>query len=85
MWKAPWERTPDLATAEKARAVSRWTATEWASINSFVARCTASDLLVGIQFDRPALQVLNHALEIKRQTDALEENIPAAAVWILYA
>ncbi len=87
-WKAPWEEDPEvlaLASRRNMMAFARWSAKEWTNINAFVARVTASELLSGVTFERVALQVLNHALEVERRVDGLDDNLPPAAVWMLYA
>jgi hypothetical protein len=39
----------------------------------------------GFGFERSGVMILRHTLELPRNVLALEDNIPAAAVWILTA
>ncbi|KAF5373625.1 hypothetical protein D9758_000904 [Tetrapyrgos nigripes] len=62
-------------------------ATEWASLNAFVARLTVANVLdfqlFGIWAMRSALE--NGPAEGELSNDVLNQQIPAAAVWIFYA
>lgn len=86
-YKGRWERTPEnaaFAESEQYRMFCpRWTVDEWTSINAFAARCRVS--LPAVKFRTIPLQLLQHALEVKRRPDALDDNVPAAAMWILFA
>lgn len=85
--KGRWERTPEEAAFEESPAFKvfypRRTLDEWTNMNAFVARCNTS--LPAIKFTIFPLKVMNHALEEKRRPDSLDDNVPAAAVWILHA
>jgi hypothetical protein len=85
--KGRWERTPENAAFAESEEYKlfcpRWTLDEWTSMNAFAARCNTS--LPAVIFKLIPLQVLQHALEVKRRPDALDDNVPAAAVWILHA
>jgi Protein of unknown function (DUF3632) len=52
-------------------------------MNAFCARCNSR--LAEVRFRVGPLKVLNHALEVRRRADVLDDNVPAAAVWMIYA
>ena len=60
------------------------TAGEWASINAFVARLhhTAPDV---VHLDIRGLFAMIEAFELPRTSSQLEDVLPAAACWIIYA
>jgi hypothetical protein len=85
--KGRWERTPRNAAIMESPAwrlfAPRWTIDEWTSMNAFCARCNSR--LAEVRFRVGPLKVLNHALEVRRRADVLDDNVPAAAVWMIYA
>lgn len=67
----------------------RWSVEEWTSINAFLA-LLVQDVLSGeggntFGFDESGLSCLRYVLELRRDAEELDENVPAAAVWIINA
>lgn len=54
----------------------------WLSLNAFICRVTVASVA---NFDSYATWILGHTLETERLVSELDNNIPAAASWILYA
>jgi hypothetical protein len=94
-----WERLPTFAMQQGELFLSRsrfedpprtrrvWdnrvSPEEWTNINKFIALLVAEDLVTGMGLDNSGFSVLKHTLESRRSVQVLEENIPAAAIWIL--
>jgi hypothetical protein len=82
-------RTPDKLMEEALRILpgyTYWNAGEMANIHSFLARVTSDGVL---NFDNIALSFLGRALEEEparaSSFSTLDDHVPTAAVWILYA
>ena len=54
----------------------------WASLNAFTARITVASVL---NFEDYAIWILRHTLEKERINKEVDDNLPAAAMWIIYA
>ena len=59
-----------------------YSAEVWIRLNTFATKLTVASVLI---FERYTIWLLHHALEAPRRVDALDDNIPAAATWILHA
>jgi len=60
-----------------------WSSEEWLNINKFCSLLVAEH--IETSFAQDGLWVLRNTLEITRDLETLEDNIPSAAVWILTA
>ena len=77
----PWTRWPENLPPP----LPAWTSYpqhEWADLNAFVARLTAASVS---NFDTLASWILRHTLEEERYAQEINENLPAAASWIMQA
>ena len=84
-----WERSPSqqaLADDPSFKPFChRYTTDEWTSINAFIAKCYVKPQLHFKKLHLTPVRVLNEALEMRRRPDGMEDNLPAAAAWILHA
>ena len=82
---APWENLPDdnpMYSGDVSLPPDIW-----ASLNAFTARITAASVL---NFENYAMWILRHTLEEARRNEEerieeVDDNLPAAATWIIYA
>ena len=82
---APWEKLPDDTPMYSGDAP--FPPEVWASLNAFTARITAASVL---NFEDYAMWILRHTLEEDRMNEEerieeVDDNLPAAATWIIYA
>jgi len=61
---------------------AEYTAKEWANWNAFAARLTVAMVS---NFDTYATSILRHTLEEERLQEEINDNLPATALWIIYA
>lgn len=74
----------------RMRASDDWSEAEWLNVNAFVSLLLVDGLVreraaEELGLDELAMKLLRHVLDEKRGREALEDNVPAAAVWILTA
>ena len=77
---APWEKLPDDTPMYSEDLP--FPPDVWASLNAFTARITAARVL---NFETYAIWILSHTLEEERTNEEVDDNLPAAATWIIYA
>ena len=77
---APMEERPDGLFG--SRKNTPFSPTVWASLNAFTARITAASVS---NFEIYAIWVLKHTLEQERKDEEVDNNLPAATMWIIYA
>ena len=81
LWnQGPWEEIPDGIFAYRGDAP--FPPDVWASLNAFTARITVASVL---NFETYAIWILRHTLEEERTNEEVDDNLPAAAMWIIYA
>ena len=71
--EAPWDRIP---------GETPFSPDVWASLNAFTARLTVASVK---DFEIYAMWILRHTLEEERMKEEVDDNLPAAAMWIIYA
>ena len=54
----------------------------WANLNAFTARLTAASVS---NFETYATWILRHTLEVERRDEEIDDNLPAATTWVIYA
>ena len=54
----------------------------WNNLNAFTARLTAASVM---NFETYATWILGHTLEEERLDEEIDDNLPAAAMWIIHA
>ena len=77
---APWKKLPDDSPMYSED--HPFPPNVWASLNAFTARITAARVL---NFEHYAIWILSHTLEEERTNEEVDDNLPAAAMWITYA
>lgn len=81
--QGPWEHGPDFHEIVKQYPRMAPLSVEvWVRLNTFAAKLTVASVL---NLESYAIWLLRHALEVPRRIDTLDNNIPAAATWILHA
>lgn len=76
----PYEKMPDDAFVYPGDTF--FPPNVWASLNAFTARITLASVL---NFEDYAIWSLERTLEEELMTDEVDDNLPAAAMWIIYA
>lgn len=76
----PFEKMPDDAFVYPGDTF--FPPNVWASLNAFTARITLASVL---NFEDYAIWSLERTLEEELMTDEVDDNLPAAAMWIIYA
>ena len=76
--QGPWEKIPGGLVGFD----DYFTPDVWASLNAFTARITVASVS---DFETYAIWILRHTLEVERKNEEVDDNLPAAAVWIIYA
>ena len=79
--KGPWTRWPENLPPPHP-AWASYPQHEWADLNAFISRLTAASVS---NFDTLASSILRHTLEEERHTQEINDNLPAAASWIMLA
>ena len=78
--EAPWEERPDDLFGYRKN--TPFSPNAWASLNAFTARITAASVS---NFEIYAIWILKHVLEQERKDEEVDNNLPAATMWIIYA
>ena len=78
--RGPWEKIPDGTF--RYPGDTPFPTNIWTSLNAFTARLTVASVL---NFETYAIWILRHTLEEERMNEEVDDNLPAAAMWIIYA
>lgn len=78
--QGPWEELPEDTPFYLEGG--QFTPDVWTSLNAFTARLTAASVS---NFEMYAMWILRHTLEEVRIDKEVDDNLPAAAIWIIYA
>ena len=78
--QGPWVKRPDDGFGY--RGDTPFSPDVWASMNAFTARITVASVS---NFETYAIWILRHTLEVERMNGEVDDNLSAAAVWIIYA
>ena len=78
--QGPWEELPEDTPFYLEGG--QFTADVWTSLNAFTARLTVASVS---NFEWYAMWILRHTLEEVRIDKEVDDNLPAAAIWIKYA
>ena len=75
----PWQKIPDGLFYRRS---THFPPDVWASLNAFTARLTVASVS---NFETYAIWILRHTLEEERIDAEVDDNLPAATMWIIYA
>ena len=78
--QGPGEEIPDVVYGDGGNVP--YSPDTWASLNAFTARVTAASVS---NFESYGMWIFRHTLEQERITEEVDDNLPAAAMWIVYA
>ena len=78
--RGPWEKLPEGTF--RYPGDTPFPPDVWSSLNAFTARLTVASVL---NFDSYATWILRHTLEEEREDEEVDDNLPAATMWIIYA
>lgn len=78
--QGPWEELPEDTPFYLEGG--QFTADVWTSLNAFTARLTVASVS---NFEMYAMWILRHTLEEVRIDQEIDDNLPAAAIWIIHA